>query len=1372
MARSESVIPIHPGQYVRTAILVPKRLTVQAAAKLVGVGRPAFSNFLNGRVSTTPEMAARIERAFGLIARDLLDLQAQYDAAQTKARGAPANVMPYVAPFLGIKATDIEEWVRRNTAARSRLAVFLRTLVNSTGTGITKVDFPGNDDAQRSGWDGYTETTTPTPWITEGPTGWEFGTNENIKTKADSDFDHRTGAVVKSERDQTTFIFVTPRHWPGKTDWVLKKKSSGHWRDVRAYDSSDLEQWLEQSVAAQAWFANETRRSSDGVRSLDQTWTDWADVAHPRLSGSLFKPAIAVAKEKIQSQLSKPPEAPIVVAADSAAEALAFLTQLFGPAGGEELEKCRDRVLIFDKPGALPRLTQGAKNFIAVAATRDVERELGPLTRSMHTIVVHPRNSANADPTVDLQPLTHETFRSALEEMGYARDDVMRYAKESGRSLTVLRRRLSNVPAIRTPAWVSNQEAAASLIPFMLIGAWCSTNPKDQAALMRLANAESYEVLDRECQTLVALDDAPLWSVGTYRGTVSKIDLLFAVAGSVTVQTLERYFDLAKLVLGEDDPTLDLPADQRWASSIHGKSREFSAILRKGVCETLVLLAVHGNHLFRERLGFNCENKVNSLVRELLTPLKTRILEAHSSDLPAYAEAAPEVFLSILEDDLKTDHPESYGLLRPAETGILGGGCPRSGLLWALEGLAWSRETLLRVALILAQLAELEIHDNWMNTPIGSLQSIFSAWMPQTDPDLDTRLRVLRFIAGRFPKIAWKICLEQLETGPRMGHYSHKPTWRNDGYGFGVPFETLGPVFDFTRELASMAVAWKEAYTGGMLCDLIQHLHAMDDTYQSMVWELVTKWAATAPDPEKAVVREGIRVSVMSRRAMKRAKVAGRATMSTLAKAAYQAVEPSNILDKHQWLFREHWVEESADELHGDDIDLEKREARVNKLRGDALREILKERRLPGIFELAEKGKAAAQIGWLMVHEVLPAPEKIDFFCAALPSAANTESRARRDLIHGALRGLNDEERDALLIKARERLAQADFLRLLLLAPFRRSTWHLVDQMDESHRQQYWKEVAPEWIQSDGDEGSAAVERLLATQRPRAAFACVHFKLEALGAELLYRLMSAMTKKSEDLPGHYQLDRYYIDKAFHIIDKSRALTVEQKAELEFAYIEALARHWDEHATYGIPNLEKYVAQHPEFYVQAVVGAYPRDDKGEDPPEWRVATDQIKHVAERGYRLLEGLVRIPGNNHRGELDADKLANWIKAVRDACSKLNRLDVGDRCIGKLLSHAPADPDGVWPCEPVRQVMEDVHSKSMMGGAHTGLYNSRGVVLRGEGGDQERKLADKFRAWANALKYSHPFVTSELLMSMVRTYEHEASREDAEAGIGLRLE
>ena len=302
-------------------------------------------------------------------------------------------------------------------------------------------------------------------------------------------------------------------------------------------------------------------------------------------------------------------------------------------------------------------------------------------------------------------------------------------------------------------------------------------------------------------------------------------------------------------------------------------------------------------------------------------------------------------------------------------------------------------------------------------------------------------------------------------------------------------------------------------------------------------------------------------------------------------------------------------------------------------------------------------------------------------------------------------------------------------------------------------------------------ENKEAVERLLAAQRPRAAFSCIRFEPQKVDASLLFRLLSEVAKGGNDLPGHYQLEQYNIEQAFKQINDGADLTLDQKAALEFAFIDVLARPWSEREGYGIPNLERYVEDHPEMFVQAVVWAYKRNDGAKDPVEWSVAAEDTKRFAERGYKLLEGLERVPGHDDLGELQADRLAKWIKTVREQCAKLDRAEVGDINLGKLLSSAPEGKDGVWPCEPVRQVMEDLQSERISSGAHTGLYNARGVHWRGEGGDQERELSAQYRKWAEALQYSHPFVSSNLLMGMVKTYEHEANREDTAAGIRRRM-
>lgn len=1363
----------HPGHRIRAEV-IPHNMSVTKAAQLIGVGRPALSNLLNGNSALSPDMATRLEKVFNYPRKDLMEMQARYDAAHAELKNPPADTKAYVPPFLTIKANDIEDWVSHNISARSRLAVLIRMLVYSTGRALTRVDFPGNDDAERSGWDGFVEASEGSAWVPIGNSGWEFGTNEDIKAKAKGDFAKSVKAFNKEERAATTFVFVTPRRWSGKTAWVTEMQAKGLWKNVLAYDASNLEQWLEQSLPAQAWFANETNIPAQHIRSLDKCWEDWANVSNPPLTGSLFGSAIDASKRTMLSLLSRPAEDPILISADSTEEALAFLAQLLGPLGGEELNSYRDRVLVFDKPGTFPRLAMAAQTFIPVVYTREVERELAPYAKSMNSIVIYPRNATIHAPKIVLEPANYETFNKSLEEMGKGRDEISRLANESGRSLTVLRRRLSTVPALQIPEWAADQKKALSLVPLMFAGSWNSQNETDKAGLSLLAGGRPYEELEKECQSLIQLNDTPIWAIGIHRGVISKIDLLFAIHSFVTNEDLNRYFLMSRMVLGEDDPALDLDEDKRWAASIYGKTREFSGAFREGISETLVLLAVHV-HLFKSRLGIDTEREAEKVVHDLLsTPLTTRVLEANDRDLPTYAEAAPDEFLSILERDLKSTVPAVLGLLRPVGSGVFGSPS-RTGLLWALEGLSWNPETLPRAALILARLAQVEINDNWINKPTHSLESIFRAWMPQTAANHQQRVDLIRKIAEKFPDVAWRICVAQFGTNHQVGNYSHKPRWRQDGYGKGEPFPTWGPIINFVRDMVEMALTWKD-YSLSMLCDLVERLHDLADADQARVWVLIESWAnAKASDADKATLREKIRVTTLSRRAALRVKKNGNdSSLTTMGKAAYAALEPSDPLNKHAWLFREGWVEESADEIESlEAMDFREREERINKLRTEALRDILAHQGLPGILELSSRGKASWAMGALLASVVLSQQDTQELLHLALAPvlAGKEEVHSNKNLIAGALRAIvDDKNREAILKSFIANLPEEDTVQLLVLAPYRKCTWKLVDRLSETGQAKYWNEVTPDWIHNSDLENGESVERLLRVGRPRAAFSCIRFEPDKLDVQLLYRLLSEMSQGGNDQPGAYMLEHYRVEQAFKQISCCPELTLDQKAALEFAYIEILARPWDQRDSYGIPNLERYIEIHPEFFVQAVVWTYKRKDGAADPIELQVPPERIETMANLGQTLLNAIQQIPGHNDIGELETARLVNWIDTVRKSCTELSRIDVADNCIGKVMSCAPVGKDGVWPCEPVRDMIEDIQSESMVRGVHTGVYNSRGVVYRGEGGDQERELTKKYQKWGEALQVSHPFVASKMLLGLAKTYEHEATREDVEAGIRRR--
>jgi addiction module HigA family antidote len=88
--------PPHPGDLIRTEIVDALGLTVSKAAEILGVRRATLSDILHGKAALTPEMALRIEKAFGPDMHHLLRMQLAYDVAQTRQRSKTIAVKRYV----------------------------------------------------------------------------------------------------------------------------------------------------------------------------------------------------------------------------------------------------------------------------------------------------------------------------------------------------------------------------------------------------------------------------------------------------------------------------------------------------------------------------------------------------------------------------------------------------------------------------------------------------------------------------------------------------------------------------------------------------------------------------------------------------------------------------------------------------------------------------------------------------------------------------------------------------------------------------------------------------------------------------------------------------------------------------------------------------------------------------------------------------------------------------------------------------------------------------------------------------------------------------------------------------------------------------
>ena len=88
--------PTHPGVFVREEIFDELNLSVSKAADILGVRRATVSDLANGKAAMSPEMALRIEKAFGVNMDTLLRMQALFDGHAMRARADGIAVKRFV----------------------------------------------------------------------------------------------------------------------------------------------------------------------------------------------------------------------------------------------------------------------------------------------------------------------------------------------------------------------------------------------------------------------------------------------------------------------------------------------------------------------------------------------------------------------------------------------------------------------------------------------------------------------------------------------------------------------------------------------------------------------------------------------------------------------------------------------------------------------------------------------------------------------------------------------------------------------------------------------------------------------------------------------------------------------------------------------------------------------------------------------------------------------------------------------------------------------------------------------------------------------------------------------------------------------------
>ena len=576
-----------------------------------------------------------------------------------------------------------------------------------------------------------------------------------------------------------------------------------------------------------------------------------------------------------------------------------------------------------------------------------------------------------------------------------------------------------------------------------------------------------------------------------------------------------------------------------------------------------------------------------------------------------------------------------------------------------------------------------------------------------------------------------------------MATDNYRPRWRSDATGAGglaTESDWRGSI-DAAKEVL---LSWQE-HDQSTLGDLVEGIGAFTNDEQSAVWAQIEAWAESeADDKAKAELRERIR----------------RFASGDRARFLYDKLRPEDLVVRHEWLFAKGWVEWSRDELTAKDDDFEARDARIDDLRQSAMKEIWAAHGLEGVMAMVENGGDGHTVGRYAASCATNAEEVLReclFRDAAIPEF---------DGFMGAyIAACVNRAESELLLDVSRQLEPGQSVRLWCCAPFHAKTWRMLDRLaNEEVRAEYWRKVSPFFHRRFTEaECTEIVEELLGAGRPRTAFGMLAGQWKQIETASLKRLLMNLVSAGDDET--YPIAPHDVADALRVLDGRSTVPSSEMARLEFAFSPAL----DER---GMPNLVRQVAESPAFFVELLAHAFVRRDGGEDPPAWHVDDESRRRALARAARgLLQKASRIPGTEADGSINADALLRWISETRQLCAAFGREAVGDRRIGELLSKAPPDDDGAWPCDAVCQALEAAASQDVAQGFAIGKRNARGVLFRsGEGGDEERELAAQYRSWAHRRRFDYPFAGSAI-NRIAESYESDAKHEDARATLAKRL-
>jgi hypothetical protein len=760
--------------------------------------------------------------------------------------------------------------------------------------------------------------------------------------------------------------------------------------------------------------------------------------------------------------------------------------------------------------------------------------------------------------------------------------------------------------------------------------------------------------------------------------------------------------------------------------------------LRSGLAETLALLGSFPASLTSVTAGAADATAVLT-VRAILDNADWKQWAGLNDVLPLLAEAAPGAFLDAVERALGSS-PCPFDEVFAQERDGLVGRTYMTGILWALETLAWDATHLGRVVLVLGELAGRDPGGKWANRPINSLTTIFLPWLPQTCASPPARVAAVASIVEEMPVAGWKLLESLLPEVRSTSSYTRRPAWRPI-----IPDDWSARVSpqEYSDQVARYWTMAIKAARGGAarLAELTQHVSNLSATSQDeFIAYMESAEVAALADSDRATVWEGLAELVARHRKFSEARWAMRPERVDKFDRLARQLEPANPKLRYRRLFNER-----ESDLYEKPGNFEEQRSALEIRRRDAISEVAKDRGSEGALEFASTVDSPWRVGFAYGGLGLATADR-----EILPAQLGAGDKARAQFAGGFVwsrfRAGGWDWVDRLDTAGWSTDQIGEFLSLL---PFSAEAWQRAALLLGDTEATYWKRTSANPYESDGSL-DLAIDKLILHGRPEAALRCV-----ANGLHKNHRLdvgrASRALLAALEADKASSLDTYEVVEIIGKLQKSADADRDELFRIEWAYLPLLVP--ENNASPSL--LQQRLATDPRFFCEAIRLVFrSRNDNGSEVQ----LTDDQSRIARNAYRLLDDWRILPGLEPDGTFDGIALSKWLRSVEEECRATGHREIALTIVGHVFVHAPPDPDGLWIHRTVAEALNSRDVQDMREGFRTGLYNTRGVHSVDPTGSGEQALADHYRRRAEAVEAAGYPRVATILRELATSYDREA--------------